>query len=105
MHGNLFEGLFRNARTDIYNIMCYITAHDRQNPIYVGDTSSSSGRAIPKNSTTIALNSLGAIINFIDYWIKHFQHNYQEILMMYHKYMIELFKQTPTLKSKPLSQY
>ena len=27
IHGNIFEGFIRNARTDIYNIMCAIDAN------------------------------------------------------------------------------
>ena len=29
LHGNVFEGFIRNARTDRYNIMCYIGAHEK----------------------------------------------------------------------------
>ena len=29
LYGNVFEGFIRNARTDIYNIMCYIDAHKK----------------------------------------------------------------------------
>ena len=28
-HGNMFEGFIRNARTDRYNIMCSIDAHEK----------------------------------------------------------------------------
>ena len=28
-HGKLFEGFIRNARTDKYNVMCYIDAHEK----------------------------------------------------------------------------
>ena len=34
-------------------------------------------RSIPNSATTAALNSLGAILNFIGCWLKNFQHNYQ----------------------------
>ena len=85
--------------------MCYITAHDSQQPTYVDNASSCGGREISKNETTAALKPLGETLNFIDCWIKHFQQNYQEIFEMCHEAMIELFKQIPTMKSKPLSQY
>ena len=29
LHGNLFEGFIRNARTDRYNIMCAIDEHEK----------------------------------------------------------------------------
>ena len=56
--------------------MYYITAHYKQQPRYVDDASSGGGRAIPKNATTAALESLGATLNFIDCWLKHCHHNY-----------------------------
>ena len=72
--------------------MCSITAYDRQQPTYVDDARSAGGIAIPKNETTVALKSLGATLNVIDFWIKHFKQNYQERLIMYHENMIDLFK-------------
>ena len=32
LHGNVFEEFIRNARTDRYNIMCSIDAHEKNNP-------------------------------------------------------------------------
>ena len=84
--------------------MCSITAHDRQQPKYVDDERSTGGRAKPKNSITVALKPLGETLNFINCWLIHFNHNYQEILIMYHDAMIELFKKIPTMKSRPISQ-
>ena len=84
--------------------MCSITEHNRKQPTYYYDARIDGDRAIINNTTTAALKSLGATLNFIDFWLKYFQHNYQEILEMYHDAMIELFKHIPTMKSKPLSQ-
>ena len=84
--------------------MCSITAHEKQQPTYLDDAKSGSSREIPKNATTASLKQLGATLNFIDCWLKHFRHNYQVILIMYHEIMINLFKQIPTMKSKQLSQ-
>ena len=39
--------------------MCSITAHDNQQHTYIDDSGSGSGRGIPKNATTAALESLG----------------------------------------------
>ena len=74
----MFGYFIGNTRTDIYNIIFYITAYDRQQPIYVDYARSSGGIAIPNIVTKSALKSLGATLNFIHFWIKYFQHNYQE---------------------------
>ena len=50
LYGTVFEDYTRNAIIDRYNIMCYITAHDKILPIYVDDTGSGGGRAITKNA-------------------------------------------------------
>ena len=103
-HGTVFEDLLRNDRTDRYNSMCSINSQDRQQSTYVDDATSSGSIAIPKSATTEAIKLLVATLNFIDCWLKRFQHKYQETLEIYHNAVIELFKQIPTKKSKPLSQ-
>ena len=57
--------------------MCSITEHYKQNSTYVDDSISGGGRAITKNATTAALESLIATLNLIDFWINHCNHNYQ----------------------------
>ena len=32
LHGKVFEGFIRNARTDRYSIMCSIEAHEKEHP-------------------------------------------------------------------------
>ena len=49
-HGTVFEYFIRNARTDRCYHMCSITAHYRQQHIYVDDASSGGGRAINNNA-------------------------------------------------------
>ena len=66
----MFEKYIRNARNYRYNIMCYIGAHEKQQPSYVDDGSSGGGKAISPNSTTEALYSLGAAFDFNDCWLK-----------------------------------
>ena len=78
--------------------MWYIPANDNQQPTHVDDERSGGSRAIPKNAKTSALQSLGEILNFIDCWLKHFQNNYQVILIIYHEAMINLFKHIPAMK-------
>ena len=59
-----FEAFIRNARTDIYNLICSIYSH-KKNPLVHDDGSSGVDYPIPFNSTTEALFSLNATINFI----------------------------------------
>ena len=80
LNGTGIEYFIQNSRTDIYNIMCSINAHNMQQPTYVDDAISSIGILIPTNSTIATLKSIGATLNFIDCWLKHFQHNYKERL-------------------------
>ena len=47
---------------------------------------------IPKNSKIEALKALGGTLNFIDFWLKMFYHNYEEGSMIYHEAMKKLFK-------------
>ena len=53
LHGKLFEAFIINARTDRYNITCYIDTYERENQSYSFDDSSS-GRScpLPTNSKT-----------------------------------------------------
>ena len=66
----------RNYRTDRYDLMCSITSNDKQKPTYVDGESSAGSIEIYNNETTAALKLLDATLNFIDFWIRHFQHNY-----------------------------
>ena len=54
--------------------------------------------------TTEALEALGDILNFIEIWLKLLDQNYEVSCGMYNKAMKEMFKQTPTTMTKPLSQ-
>ena len=49
LHGKVFEGFIRNARTDRYNIMCYIDAHDKYHLSSCDDGSRGGGCPIPSN--------------------------------------------------------
>ena len=46
LHGNVFEGFIRNARTDRYNIMCSIDAHEKKHPSTFDDGRSGGGYEI-----------------------------------------------------------
>ena len=55
LHGAVFDDFIINYRTDRFNIMCSVTAHDTLQPTYVDDAASVCGRAIFKNAATSAL--------------------------------------------------
>ena len=76
LHGIKLEDFITQARTDGYNIMCYLVAHDRLQTNYKDDESSIGDREIPNDATVKELKSLGATFNFIDIWIKLLRTNY-----------------------------
>ena len=77
LHGKVFEGFIVNARTDRYNIMCFIDAYERENQqSSCDDDSNGGGCPLPKKPTTTALESLGATIDFIGCWLKALEHNF-----------------------------
>ena len=51
LHGIKFEDFITQARTDRYNIMFYLVAHDRLQTYYKDDESSIGDRAIPNDAT------------------------------------------------------
>ena len=66
LHVSLFEDFITHARTNRYNIMCSLVAHDKKLTAYEDDESSIVERLIPKHVTTESLEALGASLNFID---------------------------------------
>ena len=99
----MLDDFIRNGKTERFNIMCSITAHDKIQPTYVDYSNSVGGRAISKNATTAALESLGVTLNLIDFWLKLFHNNYEVRSKIYHEAMKKLFKLILTSKPKPLS--
>ena len=75
LYGTTFEGFIIQARTDRYNIMCSLVAHDRLQDNDQDDEISLGDKLIPKNATVKALKSLGATFNFIDIWLHNFRQN------------------------------
>ena len=57
--------------------------------------SAGGGCPLPTTSTTEALQSLGATIDFIGCWIKSLEHNFLELCNLYTHYMEELFQKIP----------
>ena len=66
LYGTTFEDFITQARTDRYNIMCSLVAHDRLQENKTDNESSIGDREIPNDATVKALKSLGATFNFID---------------------------------------
>ena len=77
LHGSRFEDFVTQARTDRYNLMCYLVSHDKLQPDYKYYESSIGDRLIPDNAKIKSLEALGATINFIDVWLKLFPGNYK----------------------------
>ena len=66
LHGIKFEEFITQARTDRYNIMCYLVAHNRLKTYYKDDEISIDDRAITNDATVKELKSLGATFNYIE---------------------------------------
>ena len=75
-HGIRFDGFITQARTDRYNLMCSLVAHDRLQPDYEDYESSIGDRVIPNDATIKILEALGATFNFIYIWLKLLRENY-----------------------------
>ena len=89
------EVFIRNSRTDRYNIMFSIDAHEKENQQSSDYVRSGGGCPLPKNSTTEALDPLGENIDFIGCWIKDLEHNFIELFNLYYLIMDLLFKKIP----------
>ena len=92
LYGTTFEGFIKQVRTDRYNIICSLVAHDRLQDNYQDDEISLGDRLIPKDATVKALKSLGATFNFVDIWLHNFRQNYFERKESYETAMVEMFK-------------
>ena len=103
LHGIKFEDFIIQARTDRYNIMCSLVAHDRLQTDYKDNKSSIGDRAIPNDATVKALFSLCATFNFIDIWLQLLRGNYFARSESYSIAMEEIFKQIPKNVEKALT--
>ena len=56
LHGSLFEDFITHARTNRYNLMCSLVAHDKKLPAYEDDKSSIGDRVIPKCENRIIIS-------------------------------------------------
>ena len=103
LHGINFEAFITQARTDRYNIMCSLVAHDRLQENKTDDEISIGDRVIPNYATVKALKSLGATFNFIDTWLHNFCDNYFSRSESYSLAMVEMFKTIPQNVENPLT--
>ena len=77
LHGSRVEYFITNARTDRYNLMCYLVDNDKLQSDYKDYESSIGDMSIPDNATTKSLEAVGATINFNDIWLTLFCENYE----------------------------
>ena len=63
--------------------MCYIFAHDKKQLSYEYDESSIGDKIIPKHVTTGALEALSDTFNFIKFWLKQLEDNYDTRRLVY----------------------
>ena len=75
--------------------MCSLVDHDRLQPDYEDDESSSGDRAIPNDATIKTLEALGETFNFIDIWPKLLCGNYCAQSESYVNAMKDIFMQIP----------
>ena len=70
LHGIKFEDFITQARTDRYNLMCSLVAHDSLQLDYKDHESSIGDREITNDATIKTLEALGSTFNFIYIWLK-----------------------------------
>ena len=71
----MFEKYIKNARTDVYNLICYNDAYGKQQSSYFDNVRSGGVYVISLNSTTRALDWIVETFDCIDCWLKVFDKN------------------------------
>ena len=95
LHGIRLEDFITQARTEQYNLMCSLVAHDGLQPDYEDDVSSIGDRAIPNDAKIKTLEALGDTFNFIDIWLKLLREKYCARSESSINSMKEMFMQIP----------
>ena len=103
LYGIIFKNFITHTRTDRYNLMCSLVAHDKMQPNYEDYESSLGYRSINKDATTKELTALGPTLNFIDIWLKLFLDNYNARYDAYVNAMKDMFKQIPLTMKEALT--
>ena len=83
--------------------MCSIDANDKQQPLSIDCGSIGGGNALPQNSTTEALFSLSATIDFIYCWLNCLEHHSLSRSNMYFQTMECMFRKITVELPKPLT--
>ena len=104
INGSLFEDFITQARTDRYNIMWSLVAHEKENSTSSDDESSLGERNVPKKLPTDTLKSLSATLKYIDEWILMFPENYDAKCEAYKTAMGHLFKNISVTNNNLLTQ-
>ena len=104
MNGSLFDDFITQARTDRYNIMWSLVAHEKENSTSSDDESSLGERNVPKKLPTDTLKSLSAILKLIDEWLLMFPENYDAKCEAYKTAMGQLFKTISVTSNNLLTQ-
>ena len=100
LYGTTFEGFIAQARTDRYNIMWSLVAHDRMRDNKQDYENSIGDRVIPNDATVKSLKSLGATFNFIEIWLHFFRENCFARSDSYSIAMKEMIKKIPQMLKK-----
>ena len=95
LHGSRFEDFITQARTDRYNIMCYLVAHDRLQLDYKYYEISIGDREIRNDATIKKLEALGATFNFIIIWLKLLRETFHARCEAYSNAMKLMFVKIP----------
>ena len=95
LHESRFEDFITQARTDQYNIMCFLVAYDRLQLDYKDDEISIGDRSILNDAIIKTLEELCANVNFIDIWIKFICEKLDAICEAYINDMKIMFIQIP----------
>ena len=66
LDGSRFEDFIPKSRTDRYNLMCSLVAHDKLQLEYKDDEISIGDRVIPNDAAIKRLEAFSATFNFID---------------------------------------
>ena len=66
LHGSRFEDFIAQARTDRYNLICFLVANDRLQQDYKDDERRILDRVMTDDETIKKIEAVGPTINFID---------------------------------------
>ena len=95
LHGSRFEDFITQARTDRYNLMCYLVAHNILQLHYKDDEISTGDREISDDATIKSSEVLGATIKFFDIWLRFLREKFDARCEAYINAMKVMLMQIP----------